>query len=690
MSPSPRRALLLGASLIVLAHPALAQDDSGTTVLGVIEITADAARSVALDGYVATNSQVATKSNTPLAESQQSVSVVTNQQIRDQGAANLSQALSYTAGVSSQPFGADPRADEPIVRGFSSSHAQYVNGLRQGRYFGATNYELYGMQQVEVLRGPSSSLYGAGSPVGVINLVQKRAQDFDFNEVGLSYGSNDSRKLFFDLNRVVSDDLSWRLTGLGSDIRQQVREVNNERGYLAGAVRWRPDDATVIDFMASYTKDKPISPIGLPYELTQTGDGDYLRDLYAGQSDWDDSDRTMWNLGLEMSHQMDNGWTLAQAFRYEKLDWDYTGTYLPIGATLQPDGTFPRGSSRQSERSESISLDTRLSGEMQTGAATHQLLFGVDIRKYDADESSHFGTAPGFDPRTGTATDGERGFAGTPNAGSVTLKQVGVYAQDEIVYDNWRGSLALRYDYVKQTGEQYGFESAYKENDLTGRAGLSYVFANGVMPYVSYSSSFDPQTGRTEDGRPLDPTTGRQWELGVKYQPAEFDALFTAAIYDLRQKNIRQAIGGNLYQQIGEVKSRGVELEATAELAQGWDIRAGYAYNDTEQVGGTNTGQPMPNAPRHTASLWLDRDFGNGLRVGGGVRYVGARDDTTNTHRLDDVTLVDLGASYTRDNIEASLNIHNLTDKTYVSTCSFFGCFYGEGRTVMATVAYKW
>lgn len=690
MPLSPRSALMLGASILALSHPALAQEAGETTVLDTITITADADRLAAPQGYLATTSQAATKTGTPLAETQQSISVVTSQQIVDQGAQNMGQALSYTAGVASQPYGTDPRFDEPIVRGFPSSGAQYVNGLRQFRYFGANSYEIYGMQQVEVLRSPSSSLYGAGSPAGIINLVQKRAQDFDFGEVGLSYGSHDSGKLFFDVNRVATDNLSWRLTGIGSDISQQVEEVDNKRGYLAAAARWRPDDATVIDFMASYTKDSPITPIGVPYALTQIADEKELRDMYMGQPDWDDSDRTMWNIGLEMSHELDNGWSVSQAFRYEKLDWDYTGTFVRRDAEVRPDGSFERGSSRQSERSDSISLDTRLSGEVQTGETTHQLLFGVDLRKYEARESSHFGTGADFNWLTRDNGAVDPTFPNPPAVTHVTLKQIGIYAQDEIVHGDWRGSLALRYDYAKQTGVQYGNDVHYKENELTGRAGISYIFANGVMPYLSYSTSFDPQTGPTEDGRPLDPTTGRQWEAGIKYQPAEFDALITAAIYDLRQENVRIPIGSNLYDQIGEVKSRGVELEATAELAAGWDIRAGYAYNDTEQVGGAQNGKPMPNAPRHAASLWLDRDFGNGIRVGGGLRHIGSRDDASNLHRMDAVTLVDLAATYTRENVEASLNIANLTDEAYVTTCSFSGCFFGDGRTVTATLAYKW
>lgn len=701
MRLSTRSFMLASASVLALTMPATAQDvaqdaaPAATTnsdevfVLGEITLTVDD-----VSGYVANGSQ-ASKSATPIAESQQSVSVVTTQQIEDQGAQNLGQALGYTAGVLAEPFGIDPRFDTPNIRGFKADNAQYVNGLRQGRHFGAIGQELYGMQQIEVLRGPTSGIYGAGSPLGVINMVQKRARSTDFGEVGVGYGSHDSSQLFFDVNRVANEDLAWRITGIGRNESTQIEDLTNDGGYLAGAVRWTPDAATTIDFMANYTKDSPMSPTGVPYALTQSGDGDYLRDLYTGQKNWDDSDRTMYSVGAEISHELDNGWTLSQGFRYEKLDWDYRSTFAQevIDST-----SFSRGSSRQSEESETFSVDTRLSGEMVTGQATHQLLFGVDVRKYDAYESSQFGTASNLNWRNPDYYAEMPTFDGTPNAGPSLLKQAGIYAQDEIIYGNWRGSLGMRYDWVEQTGERYGIRSEYKDNKITGRVGLGYVMANGMAPYISYSTSFDPQAGVDIDGQALKPTEGKQWEAGVKYQPTAFDGLITAAIYDLRQENVNRNVtdadGVQGIRQSGEVKSRGFELEATAEIAEGWNLRGGYAYNDTKQVapkGDPLDGNDLADAPHHLASIWLDRDFGNGLRAGGGIRYIGSRYiNDQNTAKLDDVTLVDLGGSYTRGNVETSLNITNLTDEVYVSACGFSYCSYGEGRTVTAKVTYKW
>ncbi|MEI4486739.1 TonB-dependent siderophore receptor [Frigidibacter sp. MR17.14] len=693
MTLSRSALLLLGPSLLSL-HAAWAQEPTEALTLDTITVTASPDSAVAADGYVGTYSQGATKSATPVAETQASVSVVTGRQIEDQGATTLGQALSYTAGVLGEPYGADPRFDSPTVRGFEARGAQYVNGLRQLRYMGAPAYETYGLQQVEVLKGPSSSLYGAGSPAGIINQVQKRAQEFDFGETGLSFDSNGSSAAFLDINRAASDTLSYRLTGIGRDSQTQIDELGNERGYLAGALRWRPDDQTTIDVIASYTKDSPISPTGVPYGLTQTESGRELRKLQTDEEGWDRSDRQMWNTGVEISRALDNGWTLSQGFRYEKFDWDYNGTYV---SGLSTDGSqILRGANFQDEDTTGLNLDTRLAGEITTGAVTHRLLFGLDLRRYEADTTTEFYTGTALDwadPDYGNLPTGAPWYT---SISSVEQTQVGLYAQDELSFGNWRGSLALRQDWTEQTGDtytNYAGDGTIDQRDqaLTGRAGLGYQFAGGVMPYVSYSTSFDPEIGTDENGDALDPLTARQWEVGVKYQPTGMNALFSIAAYDLTQENVTVSLGNGLSRQIGKVSSKGVELEATAELAKGWNLRAGYAWNETEQQGGTTDGLEMPNAPGQLASLWLDHDLGNGISLGGGLRHIGERKgDLANTYDLEAVTLVDLAARYRHGAYEASLNVSNLTDEVYVANCGSFGCFYGEGRTLTAKVSYKW
>ncbi|MBD9528829.1 TonB-dependent siderophore receptor [Paracoccus sp. PAR01] len=690
---SYRFALLAGTSLLALALPALAQDAPTAETVVLDEVVLDA--TAPTQGYVVPTTQIATKTNTPVLETQQSVSVITRQQIEDQGAQNMTQALRYTAGVTAEPFGADPRFDQPRMRGFDVSNSQYLNGLHLIRDFGAMSLDLYGLERVEVLRGPSSALYGSGSPGGIINMVQKHAQPEDFSEAGVSYGTHGNASVFFDMNRAPSDTLAWRLTGNLANEQEQVEELENQRGYLAGALRWELDDVSTLDVMLSYQKDKPLSPTGVPHALTDIGDADDLRELYAGYPDEDDSDRRMLNLGVEYKRESDNGWRLEQGFRYQKFDWDYTGFYV-TGLTGDMIGV---GSTYQDETSDTVQVDTRLIGEAVTGAATHRLLFGLDVSRWSGRNATDFGTAPSLNWRNPDYSVPAPRSTWYNLVNDISLEQIGVYAQDEISWNNWRASLALRHDWAQQSGtawNNFGGETDVSQKDeaTTGRVGLTYLFDNGVAPYVSYATSFEPEIGPDNKGDTLKPTEGKQWEAGVKYQPEAIDALVTLAVYDLKQTNVTRNMGGDIGNiQIGEVHSRGVELEGTAELAEGWDIRASYAYTDARQKGGAEDGRRMPDTPYNSASLWLDRDFGNGFRLGGGIRYVGERDgvgaDWLPT-KVDGFTVGDVAASYTRDNIVASINVFNITDEAYISSCSGFGCFYGDGREVLAKLTYKW
>lgn len=703
MTHARRTALMAGASTLALAaSPLMAQENQEVVDLNTIIVTATTDTSTQAEGYVAEYNQSATKSDTPLAKTPQSVSVVTAQQIEDQNAQTLGQALNYTAGVLGEPYGMDPRFDSPTVRGFEARGSQYVNGLRQLRYMGAPAYETYALQQVEVLRGPSSSLYGAGSPAGIINQVQKRAQDFDFGEVGLGFDNNGSKQVFFDFNTAVTDDLSFRVTGIGKDQNTQIKDLGNDRGYLGLAARYRPSDYTTIDVIASYTKDSPISPAGVPFALTGQGNDDYLRQLNTGEPGWDRSDRRIFNLGFEVNHELESGWTLSQSFRYEKFDWEYYGHY--VNGTANGGTEITRGANRQVEHNTGISLDTRLAGEVQTGDVVHELLFGIDIRRFKADTVTEFynsttggvGNLTWANPTYGTHPNGTAWYTSTP---AITQTQVGVYAQDEIEMGRLRASLALRYDWSKQEGTTYtnfAGNGVVDQSDtaLTGRAGLGYEIAEGTLAYLNYSTSFDPEIGVDGSGNTLKPLTARQWEAGVKYEPTGYRGLVTASVYDLRQENLTINLGGALgRQQIGKVKSYGFELETVAELTRGLNLRASYAYNRTRVVenGGSNNGNEMPNAPRHMSGIWLDQTFDSGFRLGGGARFIGSRKgDLANTYSLAGVTLFDLGVGYSTDKFDASLNVGNVFDKVYLANCGSFGCYYGEGRTITAKISYKW
>lgn len=695
-----RIALLAGASLLALQTTALAQD-AATTELTEIVVSGQGDPTAPTDGYVAKSAATGTKTGAPVLETQRSVSVVTRDEMKDRGAQNLGQALSTTAGLVGEPYGVDPRFDSPVLRGFDMGNAQYLNGLRLMRSMGAPSYELYGLERVEVLKGPASSLYGSGTPAGVVNMVQKHAQFKDAYEAGTGFSIDGDADVFLDANKALTDTFAARLTGKLAKSEEDIEDLTNKRGYLGLAARWQPSDATTVDFLGSYQKDSPITPAGIPYQLTGKGNDEALRDLYIGDPAIDGSDRRMANIGYELRHELDTGWAIEQSARYQKFDWDYTGFYYDSNRGFVPPSTVNRGVNVTEEDTWTANLDTRFFGSVQTGGIDHELLFGLDLRNYHENTASRFFASSPYN-LTSPAPAVVHDTAWYSKNDDLVLKQAGLYAQDELSFEKWRATLGLRHDWADQQGTSINnFTGAtiieQQDSATTGNLGLSYVFDSGFSPYVSYATSFDPVIGADVDGQTLKPTTGEQWEVGLKYQPTDFEGLFSIALYDLTQDNVSVSVnsfGG--VRQIGQVKSRGVELEGAAEIAMGWSIKAAYSYTDAEQVG-SNDGKMPANTPRHSGSLWLAYDFAEdsaleGLQVAGGLRYIGDRfSDNANTVSLDPVTLVDLAATYkVTDKATLAVNLNNVTDETYVSTCGSFGCYYGSGRTVMGSLTVRW
>ncbi|MGA0614869.1 TonB-dependent receptor domain-containing protein [Paracoccus sp. KR1-242] len=278
---------------------------------------------------------------------------------------------------------------------------------------------------------------------------------------------------------------------------------------------------------------------------------------------------------------------------------------------------------------------------------------------------------------------------------NLTIEQTGIYGQDEIAWNSWRATFALRHDWSSQTRDVLtkflrvgNANDAYQRDEATtGRVGLSYAFNSGVAPYISYSASSEPEIGTDWVGSIFGPTASKQWEAGEECRPPAFDALFTDAVYYTRPSNVACTIDG-FPEQVGEGHSKGVELEATAELSEGWDMLAACAYTDACQKGEAVEGLRMSY---NEVSLWPNDDFGSGFRVGAGLRYIGERyGDLNILFKVDAVTLGDLAARYTRGTFEASVNRFGITEEEYIASYGSFGCHYAEVREVQAWLTYKW
>lgn len=695
--------LLIGASLVALsASGVLAQeDDSRETFLGTILVEGGANPTAPLAGSVATTSAT-TKTGTPILETQASVSVIPRAQIEAQGATGLAEAVGYTAGVVTENYGADPRFDSLYLRGFNLENDKLLDGLRLMRSTqyptSAPSFELYGLERVEVLKGPASVLYGAGTPAGLINMIQKRAQaSGDFTELGFGLDQQGSWQVFGDTNRVVDDRFAYRITTKSSDTNTDVEEIDNRRDYLAVSASYLLTDMTELEVMASMHADAPQTPTGVPAAMVGVVDWDTLRSFNFGDPAINQSDRQMRTLSFGLTHDFGNGWKLNNTLRYTSHDWDYDSVYVSGGTAT----TATRGVIEQRESFESIGTDLRLSGEAATGGITHKLAFGVDAMRLTESAYTGFSSLAEIDI-TAPVYGASYGAPWYTAQKDIEVTQLGIYGVDEMSFGKFRATAGLRHEWSDQSGQNvtnYGTtDLTRKDEATTGQISLGYVADNGVTSYLSHATSYLPQPGADIDGNALEPTRGKQWELGVKYAPSAFDGLFTAALFDLRETDRTAAVvEGTLtgVRQIGEARIRGLELEGVAELAKGWTVKAAYTLTDTEVLSGDNAGTALMNVPDHAASLWLSHEFGGklqGLTLGGGLRHIGSRfGDIANTTRLEAVTLVDLGASHEWENgLTGRLNISNLTDEAYVAGVGYAATYLGDGRTVSASLSYKW
>ncbi|MGQ4273766.1 TonB-dependent siderophore receptor [Terrihabitans sp. B22-R8] len=735
-----RRGLLAGISLAVIAVPALAQQ-AGEIQLDAIVVEGqgrgagnggNGERATGpVQGFVATRSATGTKTDTPITETPQSISVVAQDQIETLAAQNPSEALRYTAGVQVERFGADPRYDWIKIRGIDVP--AYLDGLLLPNSTYATpRYEPFGVERVEVLKGPASILYGQSPPGGLVNFVSKRPLEETQREVRFQVGSHDRFQGAFDFTGAMNDDKSllYRIVGLGRLSDTEVDFVNDDRLFIAPSFTWKPSDSTSLTFLSHYIKDDAKSLQFLPSQgtLTPNPNGKIPRNRFLGEPGFDDFEREEFGVGYEFEHSFSDALKVRQNLRYTEVDVN-----LPVVrgfgfAACNPNATSPapgncRNVTRRAvifdDKIDAFTVDNQLLWQTTTGPVEHQFLAGVDVR----DLRSQFATSNAaintpfdiFNPVYG-AVDPAPGVTGDV---SQHILQTGVYLQDQIRFDRFILMLSGRHDWVDNrfTNELNGARTEQDDSEFTGRAGLVVELDHGISPYVSYSTSFQPTvnigfSGGVSgpvviNGEPFEPTKGEQIEGGVKYAPPGTNSLFTASIFKLKQDNL--VVGtGTTTSQVGEVEINGVEFEAKISFFRGWDVLASYSYLDAEIVRGLQgavdvSGNDLPVTPEHQAALFAGYTWDGGplagLMLGGGVRYFG--DHTGNTLNNIDIpsyTLFDAVARYDLAHLDnrlkgatVSINASNLFDKDYVATCGDVNtCYYGNGRTVLGTVSYRW
>lgn len=674
-------------------------------------------------GYIAKRTQTATKTDTPIIETPQSISVVTRDQMTIQNVQSVGEALRYTAGVLSESNGPDPRADVIAIRGFDTNgRDQYRDGLRTYAFGnqGGSVVETYGLERVEVLRGPSSILYGQGGPGGLVNLVSKRPTDKPVHEVQLQAGSYDWKQIAADFGGLLTDDGTWtyRLTGLLRDSDTQIDHVKNDRVFIAPALTWRPDDNTTLTLLSDYQKNKR----GQGYQawprvgtLYSSPYGKISTSRFVGEPGLDKFDQERYSLGYQFEHIFNENVLFRQNLRYQRMNTDAFSVYMrPLQADQRTVSRYGGGSD---EDVDNLTLDNHVQMKWQAGIFEHTALIGLDTQRMKADVKGTFASYSDLDlynPVYGV------GPFPTPNVNrDVTqkLRQTGLYFQDQLkIAQKWVLTLGARRDWANTSTDDHRNASNDSDQDdqaTTWRAGVVFLANNGWAPYASYTESFTPVIGTTSEARgrkPFVPETGKQYEAGVRYQPQGQRTMLTFSLFDLTRQNLTTADlqdpSGNSSIQRGEVRSRGFEAEAKTQLDSGVDIIASYTYTQmdiTKSNDGVQGNTPN-NVPKYAAAVWgnyhLPATLLSGMTVGAGLRYIGSRyGDDDNGYKLPAYTLVDLVLDYDMASLGSSwkgwklaLNASNLFDKEYVATCGYYGdgCKWGYRRNVAGTLTYRW
>lgn len=492
-------------------------------------------------GYVALDSSAGTKSDTPILETPQSIAVVTQQEMETQVPDTVSQALRYTPGVTADYNGADMR-DAATSRGFGAD--SYLDGLKlAGGTFTYSSLDPYVLDRIELVKGPSAALYGQSNPGGLINEESKRPTVATLHEIEFETGSYGRVQGGFDFGGGIGSSSHWlyRLTGTGYNTGTQVDKTNLSRMELAPAITWRPDDKTALTMLFQLRYDPNIgfwNKLPALGSLLPNPDGQISPHLFTGDLGFNQFFNVQGMGGYLFQRALNKTWTIRQNLRYEYVAEHFNSVQ---GDSLSGT-TLVRDKFQDIDSLFYFIEDTNAEASFNTGALHHTFLIGSDYQnsvernqEADADAPSLDILAPDYRQPLLTYTPSDY-----YDSYKQPLSQVGVYAQDQLSIGGWRAALSIRHDSTSETTHDRigGTTATQSEQAWSGRSGLLYLFNSGIAPYVSYSTSFEPDIGTNAYAQAFKPTTGQQFEFGMKYRPRQFNALFTASLFDLKEQNV--------------------------------------------------------------------------------------------------------------------------------------------------------
>jgi iron complex outermembrane receptor protein len=611
-------------------------EESGPLVLPSLNV--GAGRETAngpVNGYVAQRSATATKTDTPLNEVPQSITVITADQIQDQNSQTIQDVLRYTAGVRSEKYGLDNRGDWFTLRG-GSEGSVLLNGLRVPLtgWYGVVRNEPYAFERIEVLRGPASVIAGQNGPGGVVNLVSKRPQPEAMREVAVQFGNDSHKQVAADMNGALNGDgsLLGRIVLLGKDSGTQVEHADEQRIFIAPTLTWLPASGTSITLFAEYQKDESGNVNGFfPIEgtLIPAPNGFIPTETFIGEPEWDRYGGERIRFAYQVEHALNDMWTVRHSLRHDRIDGDmrtmYAAWWLGFAdatGAADPNGTYlNRLWYATDDKARITNADLLLEGRFALGRSSHTFLLGVDGMKNDNDQrywdDDYATPLDVYNPVYGTFPELDWDRLPT-NFIQTRITNVGFLAQDQIKIDErWVFVAGLRYDEAQNdTDAEYSDGSTastrQKDDAFSGNLGIVYLADGGWSPYASFSQSFEPVAGTDAAGAAFKPKRGEQVELGVKWSPTPA-MIATASIYHLKEKNRLTAdpdpanVGFQV--QRGEVTVKGAELELLANI-ENWQVIANYTFMDARQTSVSELeaiylDKQLEGIPQHSAAAWV-------------------------------------------------------------------------------------
>ena len=689
---------LAGAVTLALQVPALAEEST-------IVVTGSEQGS-ALPAW--TNS--ATKSAVAESKTPQVITTLSAPEIDKRHANSVNEILRYASGVSTEVRGNTSYMSEYKIRGFTVDQ-EFYNGLQLPyNVTGNTKARIDPLliDSVDILKGPSSVLYGGGSPGGLVNIQSKKPQREARTEIGVNTGNRNLKEGYLDSTGQIADsDWNYRLLGKATENDDQPHTARYENYLVAPSVTWQPDSKTrlTLDALAQNTPSlTPSNPLPLAY----------LRSKYAGKRDyagdeWSGFKQRQWMLGYSFEHEFDSGWGFNQKARYFDVDTHQRSVYATgTGSEVYQLNRFAYTTD---EDLKSFNIDNQVTKTVALGEWKHHLLAGFDYQKLNSHFHYRYASAtPGIDMRHPDYSQIGESTLGlyTAQKNRLSYQQNGYYLQDQVEFGGLNLLGSLRYDDYRSVTTNYlqnGDKAWVSQDRVTKRLGALYAFDNGISPFISYSEGFAPVSPQgTLVAKDVKPTTSRQVEGGVKYLLADYATTFTASVFNIRQKNVVTSDPGFLnYRQTGEVESKGAELSAISRPTDNLTLIANYAYTHAiNREDDKYKGKRPTQVPENAFNLWGDYTFENtplkGLMLGAGARYTGPMEisPANDAGKLGGTTQYDLAASYRMGEILPSLagltlkaSAQNITNKETLTCYDATNCWIGRDRTYQLGASYS-